>query len=146
MAKQTQKYIVKGRDETHVIEFRWSISRGRDTDGYNICTCFVDGVKVGRCMGGGYDMQGTAMESWLNSKVRPTDAFPALTWHDPNYKTPQKVVDAEDRGESCGLDRYQTFYAASSQKRTEKHTVPTIDGGFGLESILYDLGYTLQRA
>lgn len=36
----------------------WSVSRGRDTYGYNICR--LDDTSTGerfKCMGGGYDMQ-----------------------------------------------------------------------------------------
>lgn len=48
-----------------VVEFRWGVSRGRDTYGYNICSCYVDGRKVSSCNGGGYDMQGTAFADAL---------------------------------------------------------------------------------
>lgn len=49
---------------------RWSISRGRDTYGYNICTIEVSdhfgaGQDLrhtrGQCKGGGYDMAGTSL-------------------------------------------------------------------------------------
>lgn len=39
---------------------RWTVSRGQDTYGYNICTIVGEGIK-GRCMGGGYDMLGTSL-------------------------------------------------------------------------------------
>lgn len=53
-----------------VVEWRWTVSRGRDTYGYDICTCTADGVPVGRCNGGGYDMHGASLAEFLN------DAFP----------------------------------------------------------------------
>lgn len=46
----------------------WSVSRGRDTYGYNICR--LDDTSTGerfKCMGGGYDMQGTVFGSWLEA-------------------------------------------------------------------------------
>lgn len=49
------------------LEFKWTESRGRDTYGYTICTLYVDGRKVARCNGGGYDMKGTCFGSWLAS-------------------------------------------------------------------------------
>jgi hypothetical protein len=49
------------------LHFKWTVSRGRDTYGYNIVTLYVDGEKKGRCNGGGYDMQGTAFAQWLAS-------------------------------------------------------------------------------
>lgn len=44
----------------------WSVSRGRDTYGYNICR--LDDRNNGkryRCNGGGYDMVGTVFGEWL---------------------------------------------------------------------------------
>lgn len=55
---------------TKQLHFKWTISRGRDTYGYNICTLLVDGEKKGRCMGGGYDMQGTAFADWLQNEYQ----------------------------------------------------------------------------
>lgn len=47
------------------LRIRWGVSRGRDTYGYNICTLFVNGVKVASCNGGGYDMVGTVLGEWM---------------------------------------------------------------------------------
>ncbi len=49
------------------VEFRWTTSRGRDTYGYTICTLYVDGDRVARCNGGGYDMKGTCFGNFLAS-------------------------------------------------------------------------------
>jgi hypothetical protein len=49
----------------------WSISRGRDTYGYNICR--LDSRQSGkryRCSGGGYDMIGTVFGDWLESEYQ----------------------------------------------------------------------------
>jgi hypothetical protein len=54
----TQKYLT----------FKWTISRGRNTYGYNICSLYVDGKKVASCNGGGYDMQGTCFGDWLEKE------------------------------------------------------------------------------
>lgn len=46
----------------------WSVSRGRDTYGYNICR--LDDTSTGdrfKCMGGGYDMRGTVFGKWLEA-------------------------------------------------------------------------------
>ena len=43
------------------LEIKWSISRGRDTYGYNICSLYVYGQKVTDCNGGGYNMIGTVI-------------------------------------------------------------------------------------
>lgn len=50
----------------------WSVSRGRDTYGYNICR--LDDTSTGdrfKCMGGGYDMQGTVFGEWLAANYQP---------------------------------------------------------------------------
>lgn len=47
-----------------VLTYKWTISRGRETYGYNICTLW-DGNTPYRCNGGGYDMQGSVFGLWL---------------------------------------------------------------------------------
>lgn len=50
---------------TH-LSLSWSVSKGRDTEGYNICR--LDDGNTGKrykCMGGGYDMIGTVFGDWL---------------------------------------------------------------------------------
>jgi len=50
------------------LKLKWSTSRGVDTYGYNICTLTDNNTdKKYRCMGGGYDMQGTVVGEWLES-------------------------------------------------------------------------------
>jgi len=49
----------------------WSVSRGRDTYGYNICR--LDSRNSGkryRCSGGGYDMTGTVFGEWLMTEYQ----------------------------------------------------------------------------
>lgn len=53
------------------LSISWSISRGRDTYGYNICR--LDDNQTGkryRCMGGGYDMIGTVFGNWLEDQYQ----------------------------------------------------------------------------
>ena len=52
---------------TITLHFRWTISRGRDTYGYNICSLWVDGIKCTSCRGGGYDLAGTCFGDWIES-------------------------------------------------------------------------------
>ena len=50
---------------TH-LTLSWSVSKGRDTYGYNIC--HLDDGNTGKrykCLGGGYDMTGTVFGDWL---------------------------------------------------------------------------------
>jgi hypothetical protein len=52
------------------LEFKHTISRGRGTYGYNIVTLYADGVKVARCFGGGYDMQGTVLGDYIQERFQ----------------------------------------------------------------------------
>jgi len=48
------------------LNFKWTVSRGRETYGYNICTVKDTRRETNhRCNGGGYDMQGTSFALWL---------------------------------------------------------------------------------
>lgn len=51
---------------TNHLALSWSISKGIDTYGYNICRLDShDSGKRYRCSGGGYDMVGTVVADWL---------------------------------------------------------------------------------
>jgi len=76
------------------LEFRWTVSRGRDTYGYNICSLWIDRRKVASCNGGGYDMQGTVLGEWIQNNFiyqltklksrrggESSDGFYGLTFH-----------------------------------------------------------------
>jgi hypothetical protein len=49
------------------LHFKYGTSRARDTYGYNLVTLYVDGAKVARECGGGYDMQGAALGQWVQN-------------------------------------------------------------------------------
>ena len=134
------------------LKFKNTTSRGKDSYGYNICTLIVDGKKVSRCNGGGYDMQGTCFGNWLayqfkDELLKFKKEFYGLTFHNPTYKVSDEIVLKEQKGESLGLERYQDFYKQSSKLPTEKHTIAQIDGACGfscVENILNELGYSLN--
>lgn len=122
------------------VEVKTGTSRARDTYGYLIVSLYIDGKKVASCNGGGYDMEGTVFGSWI-AKTFPdalrklVGEFYGLTWHNPNYKTPATIEQAEKDGRSLGLERYQAFYKASSKVPTDVHTIPSIDGACGMSSV-----------
>lgn len=93
------------------LEMSWSVSRGRDTYGYNICR--LDDSNTGkryRCSGGGYDMQGTVfaqylVDVWQNElqeffKANQKDLIPAYT----NRLKLEKYYGAFYDGASVTLD------------------------------------------
>jgi len=137
--------------------FKWTVSRGRDTYGYNICTLYIDGKKAARCNGGGYDMQGTCLGNWLavhakDLLLKLKESFYGLSFHDPNFDPGKVVVEnppafgnendkgktveqLEEEGKSLGLERYQQFYKASSETPTDRHIIPLINGACGMSSV-----------
>lgn len=62
------------------LKFKWTVSRGQDTYGYNICSLYVNGVKGFSCNGGGYDMKGTVFANYLQEVYQ--DRLQALNSND----------------------------------------------------------------
>jgi hypothetical protein len=50
-----------------LISWKWSISKASDTYGQNLCACYIDGLKVGACVGVGYDMKGVSLDEFINN-------------------------------------------------------------------------------
>jgi len=73
-----------------VLNFKWSVSRGRGTYGYNICSLYVDGMKVESVDGGGYDMKGSVLARFIVSAFQPElmkiKRKASSTWNGKNYK------------------------------------------------------------
>ena len=140
------------------LKFKWTVSKARDSYGYNICSLWIHGKKVSSCNGGGYDMKGTALGNWVEREfekelLKLTKEFYGLSFHDPNYDPGKAIVEnqtveeREKEGKSIGLERYQAFHSASSKIPTEKHIIPLIDGACGfssVEDILNATGYQLK--
>jgi len=134
------------------LKFKWTLSKARDSYNYNVCTLIVNGEKVSRCNGGGYDMKGTCLGDWVayqfkDELLKFKKEFYGLTFHNPNYKVSDEIIAKEQRGESLGLERYQDFYKQSSKLPTEKHTIAQIDGACGfssVETILKEIGYFIK--
>ncbi|ECY3719617.1 TPA: hypothetical protein H1S97_004351 [Salmonella enterica] len=103
------------------LSLSWSVSKGRETYGYNICR--LDDRNNGerfKCMGGGYDMVGTVFADWLCAnyqerllaiKDRASHVFPIDGAHHPankpdslygmRYHEKDNRVDIDG---ACGLD------------------------------------------
>lgn len=48
-----------------ILKIKWSVSRGQNSYGYNICSLWKNGEKVTSTNGGGYDMVGTVLANYL---------------------------------------------------------------------------------
>jgi len=93
----------------YLLKFKWTVSKQRDTYGYNICSLYVDGRKASACSGGGYDMQGKALGNWIartfekelvgltipKSRRNGQDVqeYYGLTFHDPGFDPGKVKVD-----------------------------------------------------
>ncbi len=137
MSRNRTTYIIITPDKRSLLaEFRWTVSRGRYTYGYNICTLYIDGDKVASCNGGGYDMQGTCLADWL------VEAEPERLKHlSTNYgsSTP------DSRG-FYGLF-YQNPKTGKRQRRWTAGCSVGLDGACGfssIERIGNALGYKFQ--
>lgn len=118
------------------LKFKWTVSKGRDTYGYNICSLYVDGNKVSSCNGGGYDMRSTALADWMEEEFQED-----LRRLPVNYGS---------------LDKTKGFYGLSfrnqkTKKRQGRYSKNVkrahLDGACGfssMERILKKIGYTLQ--
>ena len=79
---------------------KWTISRGRDTYGYNICSLYVGNKKVTSCKGGGYDMKGTALGDWIAQEFQEVLKDSDLTGYYGHYKNDETGAITLDGG--CG--------------------------------------------
>lgn len=91
---------------------KWTISKGKDTYGYNICTLW-DNKKAYRCNGGGYDMLGTVFAEWL--------------WD--NYK--DKIIATCDTAKRTGPCSFDGYYGFSESQVTPGHYY--LEGACGFE-------------
>jgi hypothetical protein len=98
----------------------WTVSRGQNTYGYNICTILDTNTnKKYRCDGGGYDMTGTSFAKWLESSHQE-----ALTkWAQSLEKLPN-----DDRSTCTRSKEFYGMYIYSDHVR--------LDGSCGLSSMI----------
>lgn len=130
---------------TKSLHFKWTISRGRDTYGYNICTLLVDGEKVAKTCGGGYDMAGTALGEWITNAfstqlnglfMEEIISFKGRPFNG-EYRSQHKLKDKN------GVE----FYGASLFQKEEGKIQLYLDGGCGfgsIERIANAIGIKLQ--
>lgn len=117
-----------------VLEFRWTVSRGRETYGYNICSLWVDNSKVASCTGGGYDMAGTCLGEWMASAF-----LEQLKKLRANYGS---------RDTAKGFYGLRFWRGNKAVRKYKEGDKVALDGGCGFESmrrILNKIGYTIRE-
>jgi len=107
--------------KTNYLALSWSVSRGMDTYGYNICR--LDSRESGtryKCMGGGYDMVGTCIGKWL-----------AAEYQDRLLQIAEQASFKRENGENISNDKglYGMHYYPEQNKIV-------LDGACGKESML----------
>jgi hypothetical protein len=112
-----------------VIEFKWSVSRGRDTYGWSVCRLYIDGQKTKYAVKGrgGYDMQGEAFSGWIK-KMFPEEL--------------KKLDSSKFYGLSFRNEKTKKY-----QKRFSKNCRMFLDGACGLScmwKIMYHIGYCME--
>lgn len=114
-----------------VLEFRWSISRGRETDGYNICSLYANGVKVASCKGGGYDMKGTCFGEYL------TEAYQErlLKIHHRAHMVWGKDIPTTHNDKPDRLYGTSAKYVSTTTPGISEVSKVSIDGAFGMSSV-----------
>lgn len=141
------------------LTFKWTVSRGRDTYGYNICSLWVDGNKVSSCNGGGYDMKGTAFGNWVEEawqdELQAKGGMYADTFYEADMKGefigrfdkpeahgPTGWIQAPESDRFYGMSAYCAFNG-TGWKIVKVH----LDGACGFESIrkiVQHLGLDIQ--
>ena len=114
---------------TKQLHFKWTISRGRDTYGYNICTLLVDGEKVGKTCGGGDDMQGTVLAQWLQNNFQ--DELKARFNEEISAIKPKDYLDYSGY---C-YKEIKNFYGTRIHGKEGKELAISLDGACGFDSI-----------
>lgn len=106
-----------------LLEFRWGTSRGVDTAGYTLCTLWVNGRRVARECGGGYDMKGAALGNFIARAY--AYRLVALTLDD----YPELAQWQKDRGEARKLSGLR-FYDPGFNPSAVTVTADMVDGCF----------------
>lgn len=129
-------------NNTRHLTVKWSVSRGRDTYGYNICKVIDNdtGEQFKTC-GGGYDMLGTVLADWVekNYQAEIMQNAEKAYYHYNEVRVVEKL-----RKEDTG------FYGMTANyKKDVGLSSVTLDGGCGISSIeriiKEVLGLTLER-
>tara|TARA_B100001057_G_scaffold244937_1_gene245258 strand:- start:269 stop:745 length:477 start_codon:yes stop_codon:yes gene_type:complete len=138
--KQQRKKFLNENWRLSTLHFKWTISRAKSSEGWNICTLRdKEGKKIASTCGGGYDMKGTVFGEMIN-KYFPNEL--------------KKLVANKGSGDSpggfYGLSHYNKKAKTHKRrwlKRANKNTSTYVDGGCGfnaMERIIEKIGYKIQ--
>ena len=143
---------------TVLLNFKWTTSRGATTDGWNICSCYADGVKVNSNCGGNYDMKGTALADYINDNYqdrllkishRAHSRYTINVNAQHQYRRLQALSNKPIKRGKLWLVGKKTFYGMTSYKYMgeKKAFKVLLDGacGFGtIQDICNYIGLSLK--
>lgn len=134
----------------NVLVFKYGISRGQNTYGYRLVSLYLDGIKVAKTGGGGYDMKGAVLGQWINSNFG----------HELQELAKEQIAEAQkeldnymatggipDKGLSYYNDRGAGIYGLIVSGHKIFGGIARVNGmcGFSVcEEILKRLGYELE--
>ena len=113
------------------LSISWSVSRGRDTYGYNICRLDDrNGRQRFRTCGGGYDMIGTVFGQWLSSVYQDRLMSKAAEL--------MSIPDASSPYGTTGWVQFKNLYGMVYRPASPDGKSPakvSLDGACGIESM-----------
>jgi hypothetical protein len=119
-----------------LLEFKRTVSHGRDTDGYNICTLWdaKTGKRLASCKGGGYDMEGTSFGDWIDTRFQAelldlANREPVDKYNKDTSNWERVPTDNKYRGSGS------EFYGLAAYTKGGEIVKVTLDGACGFESI-----------
>ena len=126
------------------LEIKWSISRGRDTYGYNICSLYVYGQKVTDCNGGGYDMIGTVIGELVTALFGAELSELSMSADLTNHHSDGREIKFRNPkyGGRYESDCYGLY--TSDYDNNRKVGINGACGESAVESILNAIGYDLR--
>jgi len=118
-----------------VVTFKWGTSRARNTYGWTTCTCFVNNDKLGKTMGGGYDLKGTAFAHAMINKFHK-ELLPladrAYSKYTVRGEGKKKAYELIKNPEGNGLYGLTAYY----DENGKPHSV-SMDGACGFEAMTH---------
>ena len=152
MEKVTVRQQVEQWENT-ALEFKYTVSRGRDTYGYNICSLWINREKASSCNGGGYDMKGSAFGNWIEAGFQ-VELIELAKKMDKKGHCTHYIVTGDKGKEDYtrvdakkGTEYKDTYYGLTAYKRDGDIFKVSLDGACGfssIEHIFKALGYSLQ--
>ena len=113
-----------------LLSITWGVSRGRNTEGWNICT--LTNGRTGKkytTKGGGYDMKGTVFADYLQDVHK--DKLLQLKDRFHTYDGEQRTINNNPDNLTGG-----TYYIKENRITLDGAYRITLDGAYGLEGMI----------